>query len=95
MAASSFQSLPWLSEETDQPSPLKVCSSSSLFSLGNQSLLSVHNWGLDLCGSVPCELPREVVCDALALSVGSCRIAPSGLRDYRTDNHQVHEWPLL
>ena len=51
---------------------------------------------MELCGSVPCELPREVVHDALALSVGSHSIALSfGLRDYKSGNHHVHEWPFL
>ena len=96
LAASSSLSLPWLFEEIDQPTALKFHSSSSFFSLGNQSPLAAHNWVLVLCGSVPCELPREAVCDALAMSVGSHSIAPCfGVRDYRSDNCHVHDWALL
>jgi len=62
--------------------------------LGNQLPLSVQ--GLVLCGRVPCELPKAVVQDAFAVSIGSHSIAPSSrVRDYRSDNHHVLNWPVL
>lgn len=71
LATSSSLSLPWFFEENDQFPSMMVNSSSSLFSRGKQSALTTHNWGLDLCGDVPCELPREVVRDAIAMIITS------------------------
>jgi len=53
LAASSSMSLLWFFEEKDQSPSVVVNAPSSLFSMGNQSTLSAHNWGLDLCGHVP------------------------------------------
>jgi len=50
---------------------------SSLFSVGNHISLSSHNWGLDLCGGVPCDLPREVVRDSISMSMSSRNNAPN------------------
>jgi len=67
----------------------------SLFSMGNQSTLSSHNWGLDLCGGVPCDLSWEVVRDAIAMSVSSHNNASaSRLRD-TTQELARHEWLLV
>ena len=50
---------------------------SSLFFMGNHTSLSAHNWGLDLCGDVPCYLLREVVRDAIAMSESSRNNPPT------------------
>jgi len=68
---------------------------SSLFSMGNHTSLSPHNWGLDLCGSVPCDLPREVVRDAIAMSVSSRNNAPTSRFRDTTQELVGHEWPLV
>jgi len=79
-------SLPWFFKEDQSPS-LVVNAPSSLFSIGNQL---AHNSGLDLCGGVPCELTREVVCDTIVISVSSRHNAPtSRLRD-TTQELAVH-----
>ena len=69
LAASSSMSLPWFFEEKDLSPSSVVNALSSLLCIGNQSTLLAHNLGLDLCGGVPYELPREVLCDAVAMSV--------------------------
>ena len=93
--ATSTSSLPWLFEEKDQATSLLVNAPSSVFSMGNHASLSPYSWGLDLCGSVPCDLPREVVRDAIAMSVSSRNNAPnSKFRD--TPQELVgHEWPVV
>ena len=54
-----------------------------------------HNWGLDLCGGVPGDLPREVVRDAIAKSVSShINALDSRLRD-PTQELAGHEWRLV
>ena len=82
LAPSSSRSVPWLYEEKDQAHSLVVNAPSSLFTIGNHSSLSPHNWKLDLCGGVPCDLPRQLVRDAIAMSVSSRNNVPtSRLRD--------------
>jgi len=95
LAPSSSMSLPWLFEEKDQSPSLVVNAPSSLFSMGNQSSLLAHNWGLDLCGGVTCDLPQEVVRDAIVMSVSSCNYAlASKFRD-KTQELAEHEWLLV
>ena len=65
---------------------------SSLFSMGNQSTLLAHNWGLDLCGGVNCDLPREVLRDAIAMSVSSRINAPDFRLQDTTQELAGHEW---
>ena len=92
LAASSSMNLPWFFEEKDQPPSLVANALSSLFSMGNQS---AHNSGLNLCGGVPCELSREVVRDAIAMSVSSRNNAlTSRVRD-TTQEHARQDWPLV
>jgi len=94
LATSSSLSLPWLYKENDQTTTLKADVSLLVFSLGNQWLHSVHNGGSDLCSSIPRELPKEVVGDAVAIS--SCNIpSSSGMRDNRNEHHNIFDWPLL
>lgn len=95
MVPSSSSSLPWLFEEKDQSRSCVVNAPFSLFSMGNQTSLSKHNWGLDLCGGVPCELPREVVRDAIAMTVSSRNNAPASRFWDTTDEFAGHEWPLV
>ena len=57
--------------DVDQTPSLVANAPSSLFSMDNQLTLLAHNWGLDLCGGVPCNLTREVVRDAIAMSLSS------------------------
>ena len=68
---------------------------SSLFTIGNHTSFSPHNWGLDVCGVVPCDLPREVVRDAIAMSVSSRNNAPTSRFRDTTQEHAGHEWPLV
>jgi len=72
-----------------------VSAPSSMFSMGNHTSLSPHNWGLDLCGGVPCDLPREVVRDAIAMSVSSRNNAPTSRVRDTTQEYARHEWPLV
>jgi len=50
---------------------------------------------LDLCGGVPCDLPREVVRDAIAMSVSSRNNAPTSRFHDTTQELAGHEWPLV
>ena len=62
--------------------------------MGNHSSHSI-DLGLSVFGSVPCDLPREVVWDALAMSLGSRSSASfSGVGDNYC-KHLVHDWPLV
>jgi len=72
-----------------------VNSLSSLFFGVNQSALATHNWGLDLCGVVPCELPWEMVCDAIAMSVTSHNSVTAARMWDNSQELPVHEWPLV
>jgi len=64
----------WLNDMIGQPTAVVV--NPPLFSVGNHSTHSV-DLGLGVFGGVPCDLPREVVWDALAMSLGSPRSASS------------------
>jgi len=95
LAPSSCRSLPWLFEEKDQAPSLVVNAPSSLFSMGNHTSPSPHNWGLDLYGGVPCDLHQEVVRDAIAMSVSSRNNAPTSKFWETTRELAGHEWPLV
>lgn len=52
--------------------------------------------GLGVLGGVPCDLPREVVRDALAMSLGARSSASfSGMVDNRCERPVHHDWPLV
>ena len=72
-----------------------VSSRASFFSMGIELMLSANDWGLDLCGSVLCEPPREVVWDSLAMSVSSCNYVPIARGRDNNSSDNVHEWPLI
>ena len=63
-----FRSYPWFNELIDQPTALVV--NPPLFPIGNHFSHYV-DLGLSVFGNVPCDLPRKVVGDALAMSLGS------------------------
>jgi len=60
----SAASYSWLNDMIDQPTA-HVVNPPPLFSVANHSSHSV-DLGLSVFGGVPCDLPREVVRDALA-----------------------------
>jgi len=95
LAPSSSRSFPWFFQEKDKPPSLVVNATSSLFSLGNHTSLSPHNWGIDLCGGVPCGVPREVVRDTIAMSMSSRNNAPTSRFWDTTQELAGHEWPLV
>ena len=70
-----------------------VIDPSPLFLMGNHSSHSI-DLGLSVFGSVPCDLPREVVWDALAMSLGSRSSASFSGVVNNSCEHPVHEWPL-
>jgi len=83
LALSSLASLPWFRGNGDHPI------STSLFSVGS----SLQLW-VGLYGSVPCDLPHDVVRDALALSVGLWNFAGVS-EDNVAGGSTVHNWPLI
>jgi len=87
--------VPWLYEKKDQAHSLVVNAPSSLFTIANHTSLSPHNWGLDLCGGAPRDLPRELVHDAIATSMSSRNNAPTFRFRDTTQEHAGHEWPLV
>lgn len=90
----SSASLPWFDELLHQPPSLVVNSSPYLFSMGNHSSHSVE-LGLGVFGSVPCDFPREVVRDALAMNLGLCNNASYSGVSVNNCEHSVHDWLLL
>ena len=77
----------WFNDLIDQPTAPMV--NPPLFSVGGHSSHSA-DLGLGVLGDVPCDLPREVVRDALAMSLGARTSASfSGVVDNRCE-HPVH-----
>ena len=77
-------SLPWFSRHGDHPI------SSSLFSVGSSLQL-----GVGLYGSVSCDLPQDVVRDALVLSVGQRNFGGVSKDNFARGEPPVHNWPLI
>ena len=69
-----YSTLPWLNSMIEQPSSLVV--SSSLLAVEDCGCPPV-NLDVGVYGSVPCDLLREVVRDALAVNLGSRSCASS------------------
>ena len=92
-------SFPLFNELIEQPNelieqPTSLVVNPPLFPMGNHSSHSV-----DLClgvfGSVPCDLPREVIRDSLAMSLESrtnASFSGVGVNNYE---HSVYDWPLV
>ena len=85
-------SLPWLNNLLDQPTSLVV--NPPFLSIEHRDFQPV-NLGLGVYGSVPCDLPKEVVRDALAISLGSqssASFSGAGLNDC---DHSKNVWPIV
>jgi len=84
--------LPWLNNLLEQPSSLVV--NPPLLSMEDRGFHPV-NLGVGVYGSVPCDLPREVVRDALAISLGSRSSASSSGVGLNECVHSENVWPIV
>lgn len=85
----TFASYPWFNEVIDQPNAPVV--NPPPFYVGNHSSHSV-DLGLGVFGSVPCDLPREVVLDALIMSLRSRSGTSFSRVGVNNCEHSVHDW---